>query len=283
MKAARSLVLIAGLLAHAAPAGAQIPDLDSLPPASCATEDGRTRVLLLGSYHMSNPGADRFNLQADDVLAPTRQAEIAELVASLAVFAPTKVAIEAPYGDSTSVHRYAAYLRDEHTLARSESEQVGFRLARQLGHSTIFPIDYRMGLDFGSLGRLAERNPAHGARLAGMQAFGTAAVEQMGAWLSEGTITDMYYQLNRPEVLRISHWAYVDYIAPIVDGDDFAGPALLGTWYERNVRIFANLTRTAEAGDRVLIVYGMGHVPILKHLLESSAVFCYEDPLPYLE
>ena len=32
----------------------------------------------------------------------------------------------------------------------------------------------------------------------------------------------------------------------------------------------------------LLAVFGMGHVPILKHLLESSGAFCYESPLGYL-
>jgi len=39
----------------------------------------RPEVLVLGTYHMANPGHDLFNTKADDVLAPKRQAEIAEL------------------------------------------------------------------------------------------------------------------------------------------------------------------------------------------------------------
>jgi hypothetical protein len=73
---------------------------------------------MLGSYHMSNPGADMFNLKADDVLAPKRQAEIQALVDRLAKWAPTKIAIEAPFGDSLTKARYHAYLRGEHELRK---------------------------------------------------------------------------------------------------------------------------------------------------------------------
>ena len=36
-------------------------------------------ALLLGTYHMGNPGLDVHNVQADDVLSPKRQEEIQRL------------------------------------------------------------------------------------------------------------------------------------------------------------------------------------------------------------
>ena len=55
----------------------------------------RAEVLVLGVYHMANPGRDVFNMQADDVLALKRQGEIAQVIEALKKFHPTKVAIEA--------------------------------------------------------------------------------------------------------------------------------------------------------------------------------------------
>jgi hypothetical protein len=54
----------------------------------------RAEVLVLGVYHMANPGHDIFNMDADDVLSPKRQLEIAELAAVLKKFKPTKIAVE---------------------------------------------------------------------------------------------------------------------------------------------------------------------------------------------
>ena len=53
-------------------------------------------ILFVGSYHMSNPKADMFNLEADDVLLPKRQGEIQEVADLLKKFKPTKIAVEAP-------------------------------------------------------------------------------------------------------------------------------------------------------------------------------------------
>ncbi len=78
-------------------------------------ETRRAEVLVLGTYHMANPGHDLFNMPADDVLAPGRQAEIAELAAVLKKFKPTKIAIE---NDSQRKlnERYTQYLAGKYVL-----------------------------------------------------------------------------------------------------------------------------------------------------------------------
>jgi hypothetical protein len=67
-------------------------------------------VLVLGTYHMDNPGRDIFNMEADDVLAPKRQAEIRELLDVLTRFRPTKIAIEAD-SDSPKIKQYQDYAK----------------------------------------------------------------------------------------------------------------------------------------------------------------------------
>lgn len=103
--------------------------LAALPIAATAAEP--VSVMIVGDFHMCNPGHDLHNVQADDMLAPKRQAEIAAVTAGLAKFRPTLVAVEWP-ADLTD-QRYHAYLRG--TLAPSHNEvvQLGFRLARSAG------------------------------------------------------------------------------------------------------------------------------------------------------
>src|SRR6185295_4897320 len=101
---------------------------------------GKAEVLVLGVYHMSNPGHDVFNMKADDVLAPKRQAEIAQLIEVLKRFQPTRIAIEAdPWGQR--VGQYADYVAGKYTLSRNEIDQVGYRLAKELGHKTVYLVD----------------------------------------------------------------------------------------------------------------------------------------------
>ena len=106
-------VLPLALVLAATPALAQPP---ATPPAP------RAEVLVLGVYHLANPGRDIFNMKADDVLAPRRQAEIAELVAVLKKFRPTKVAIERDAGDERPARDYADYLAGKHELTRNDRQ-----------------------------------------------------------------------------------------------------------------------------------------------------------------
>lgn len=254
-----------------------------VPPVHCAAEDERVPVLLLGSYHMANPGADMFNLEADDVLSPQRQKEIEKLVTHLAQFRPTKIAVEAPFSDSATVAHYQQYLDDDRTLKRNESEQIGFRLAKKMGHPQVYPIDVKMSLGFDDFRELASKSPEHEDRLAELQQFGQAAITIMARWLSEGSVMEMLYKMNRPEFLQLSHESYFRFFMPVVKGENYAGANLIANWYHRNAMIFSNLHKiTDSAQDRILVVYGQGHVPILRDLVEDSPYFCVVDPLTYL-
>jgi hypothetical protein len=98
-------------------------------------------VLVLGLYHMANPGHDIFNTQADDVRAPKRQAEMQQLIEVLKRFQPTKIAVEADVYSKRTSETYAKYVAGRHELTRNEIEQIGFRLAREMGHKTVYPVD----------------------------------------------------------------------------------------------------------------------------------------------
>lgn len=75
-------------------------------PARC--DAGEVQVMLLGTYHMDNPGQDGVRTQVDDVLAPPRQGELAELAARLAEWRPDQVAVEMQPGDSATVRDWYA-------------------------------------------------------------------------------------------------------------------------------------------------------------------------------
>lgn len=241
-------------------------------------------LMLLGSYHMGNPGQDMFNLEADDVLSPKRQAEIEAVVQKLATFKPTRIAVEAPFGDSATQARYRQYLTGQYELGRGEEEQIGFRLAKLLGHQQIYPIDSKGKFDADALQTVVAANPAkHGPRMAEIQQLGGKAMQQMGQWLREGTIGDMLYEMNRPEFLDLNYDLYLRIFLPTVEGDNYAGADLVGDWHHRNLRIMSNLHQLGlTPEDRVLVIFGQGHVPLFERIAEDSPYFEVVSVLPYL-
>jgi hypothetical protein len=90
---------------------------------------------------MASPGRDVHNADVDDVLSPRRQQEMAELLDVLRRFRPTKVAVETDFDSGTLAQRCQSYLAGEYTLSANEIDQIGIRLAGELGHETIYGVD----------------------------------------------------------------------------------------------------------------------------------------------
>lgn len=282
-RAAARVAVISLMAAALSTPGSSLAQLPELPPANCRTDDERVEVLFVGSYHMSNPGLDRFNLEADDVRTPKRQREIAALVERLMEFGPTKVAVEAPFGDSATIRRYREYVAGERELGRGEEEQIGFRLAARLGHSQVYPIDVHLTLNDDALGPVVGAHPEFQRKMAFLDSLGNFALETMARLLREGSVGETLYEMNRPEFIEMSHWPYVDVFTPIVEGDNYAGADMVADWYKRNLRIFANLTRINDSpDDRIFVIYGQGHIKILRDLVIEAPDYCVVDPLPYL-
>jgi hypothetical protein len=257
--------------------------LEKLPSVSCQPQDKRIQVLLLASYHMSRSGSNKLNPKDDDIFSPKRQAEIEQLVSKISAFKPNKIAVEFPYGDPTANNNYQQYLKGELHLQPSEVEQIGFRLAKQLGHDQIYPIDVRVGMNSSVIKRIVDKDPDLRAQLAELKNLENSSMTVMSKWLTEGTISDVLYQMNRPEMLMQTHLPFVLYLTPIAEGNNYAGADIVADWYKRNLRIFANINRMAEPGDRIMILYGLGNVPILRELVGQSTRFCRVDPLPFLK
>lgn len=254
-----------------------------LVAAACAPSPARPTpaakpgalVMIVGCYHFDNPGLDAVKVELDDHLRPERQAQIAAVVEKLAAFRPTRILVEA-VDQARLDERY----RSGGPLAAGEGEQLGFRLARRLGLPGVVAIDTRLDMDFD---RLLAAGKASGDQvfLAEFQAA-MAHAEAEGATLSRRTVLESLRRLNDPARLARDRELYLQ-IARVKHGDDFAGADVLAAWYQRNFRIFANLAAAVTSpDDRVLVLYGAGHLPILRELVAASTQMVLVEPNAYL-
>jgi len=229
----------------------------------------KANVMVLGTFHMANPGHDIFNLQVDDVLTPKRQKEIADTVAVLKKFQPTMIAIEAGIDSKKVRQEYQDYLDGKYTLTRNEIDQLGFRLARELGHKQVYPIDVDGDFPFDKVQEFAKKNGKEKELNAWMSAI-PKLLEHESAILKQGTVSDLLLFINRKEQVRRDQELYMDY-AQFAGGGEYPGPDLLAEWYRRNARIFANLRSIITSpDDRVLVIYGSGHLYWLqRNVLDS--------------
>ena len=251
--------------------------------ASCPAS--ATPVLLLGTWHMDNPGKDMLNLKTDDALAPRRQKEIEDLVNHLAKFRPTKVLIESPYGDPVRPNAYADYLAGKHQLSRDEREQVGFRLARKMDLPTIAGIDYPMDLDDSQLNQLMKSNPQLvGKTMEGLQTEGQKELAKQQSLLASSSVMEFYRYQNSEAAIELNHQFYFKYLVPIAEGQNYAGADMVASWYKRNLRIVNNLERLQlSRTDRVFILFGQGHVRLLRDFINATPGYCVVDTEAYLQ
>lgn len=248
----------------------------------------KPQILLIGSGHWSNPGQDMIAPEFDDMLSPHRQREIAGCIERLMGFAPTKVALEVS-GERTDQlqDEYRRYRAGTFALSANERHQLGLRLAAACGRDQIYcidwhdlerPIGWDRAIDFaqkhGQLDLIAALGIDDGA-IARTEAEENAAIRRM-------SVAEMIIDAHQPANLVESHTIYAD-MALIGEGENYIGADVILRWYERNMKIFVNLSRIiTSAADRVMVVVGAGHVPLLTHFIEASGRYSLESPVTYL-
>lgn len=263
----------------------------------------KTTIMILGSGHLANPGADTYNFRMDDVLAPKRQREIEQLVALLKPFRPTKIALEVDERFMAEIHaNYQGYLESTYELKRGEGDQIGFRLAKQMGHQKLYGVDYwpehdpffpdDFDSDLTDADKFAkEHNQKH--LLSSIEDYYPDTdvefheEEDGRVWIvpvKYESLKDMYIRGNEPEGRRTEHQLYLR-SARVGLGDQHPGANWLAhRWYARNLKIFVNLTRITESTeDRILLIIGGGHVFLVQQFLEDSGDYIVESPLKYLK
>ena len=254
MNAGRVSLMTVGLLvALVAAASAQTKE------AVRTTSAKKARVLILGVFHMANPGRDMFNLQVDDVLEPRRQKELSELAEMLKKFQPTKIALESPAGSEKIQKQSQDSLAENHSLTRTESDQIGFRLGKELGHKHVYGIDIQGDFPFDPVAQFAKKNGKE-ELLNGLISQVPKEIEAMSRILSKGTISDLLRYINQDEHVRRDHEFDMS-MAQFAGNGEYPGPDLLAAWYQRNIRIYSNLRGIIDSPeDRVLVIYGSGHL-----------------------
>ena len=255
----------------------------------------KSTVMILGTYHMANPGADAANFEADDVLAPKKQREIQQLVEQLARFNPTKVAVELDTSlDAKLEARYQDYLNGRYQLERDEFYQVSFRLAKKMQHPKVYCVDWfgrtneeENTVDLEDFAKTHNQSVLLVKAGTVVQNMVQETLVPLGELQESGSVIDMYHFLNQEKTIRVMH--EINNVpalicAQIGVADQYVGVDALLRWYERNLKIFVNLTRITESSDdRILLIIGAGHVGLLQQFLEDSGDYIVESPLKYLK
>lgn len=240
-----------------------------------------TKAMLLGVWHFDYPNADSHKTSDKnmvDVLTPKRQKEIIEVVNLLKQFNPTKIYLESGNQDSLD-ELLGSYKKGEQSGNRNEVVQLGMRLADLLRHDRVYAVDatnyaFDNGKRYPELDELwDEQYHLDVSKYEEYDKAYNAWNNYSNSLLKNQTILQQLKYENDPRNLRRAYGQYM--VSGWLKTSNNNGPdALALQWYNRNLRIFNNIMKTnPTAKDRILVIFGRGHIPLLQHSFEASPEF----------
>ncbi|AXT19624.1 hypothetical protein D7030_09840 [Flavobacteriaceae bacterium AU392] len=242
-------------------------------------------LMILGSFHFNNPGLDEYKPEYEvDIMSDLRQKELMKIIDAIKTYAPTKIAVEWRKNRQKRLDSlYNEYLVGNFELRRNEVYQIGFRVAKLLGHKKVYAVDapakrnndiiseeyskketyYRQKADQSLLQRELQIHQT----FTKMYAIGDKMKTEI-------PLIDSFLHMNAPKTIKIMHGHYLIGNFKMGEGNDYFGPDNAMWWYNRNLRIFHNLLQINNPGkDRIFLLIGAGHLSILDFLADTSIDF----------
>jgi len=241
----------------------------------------QVEILTLGSFHFDFPNLDVKKTNDEDqidVFDPKYQKEIESIVDKLEEFNPTIIVIERrPEHQKKYDSLYNEYLAGKHELSRNEDQQIGFRLAKRMGLKQLVCVD-SWGRDYEDVTHLFE-----GADSIEKQKFMDFFVNNpdslMDPYRNEAEIFKTHgilaqlKRINEDDRITKTLGYYLTGVFKyeMPENNQFGVDFVTGWWFNRNLRIFRNIQRiNATPRDRVLVIFGAGHMNLLNVLFEAS-------------
>jgi pheromone shutdown protein TraB len=145
-------------------------------------------------------------------------------------------------------------------------QQLGFRVAKAAGLPRIYGVDYDLDVNLASVmvWALTHGQPEVASAAQSLSARLLAEADSM---MKHATVSEIIAALNSAR----ADSAHGIYLAALRVGADtsYPGATAAARWYERNLKIASNILRVIDAPtDRVLVIIGAAHGPVLRELLE---------------
>lgn len=234
----------------------------------------KVKILLLGSIHFTPSTQDAYQNKTVDVTSQQGQAQLAQVVTQLSRFAPSQICIEVPVKRQAKIDsQYHQYLTDQYKLGTDEIEQIAYPLAKRLGLPSLTCVNYRGSFDLDAVNQYAKENNQT-ARLDSLNQFASGVMTTVVRAQQEKSIADLLRFINTKEELTRNAAIYTEYATRIGQGSAYPGTDLVANWYSTNLHIYTNILRAIRPTDKaIMVLFGYGHITILKHLFESNPRF----------
>lgn len=253
----------------------------------------KTDVLTLGTFHFAFHNRDLIKTDKKDqidVLDKKYQLEIEDIANQIVKFKPTIIVIEqSPEFQPRIDSLYRSYVLGTHKLGREEYEQIGFRVGKKLGIEKIYCVN-DWGRNYNSVDSLLDNDTV--ARKKFMDFFyhnpDSAKIKASfpaDVFATKGIKAELRMKNDERNIQNDLGSYFIGIFKYETAQDPFFGPDYVtGWWFNRNLRIFRNIQKIERTpADRILVIYGAGHMNLLNIFFKSSPEFRLVKTNDYLK
>lgn len=253
-------------------------------------------IMILGTFHFATEeGTDIIKVQNEN-----RQKELAKLIKKISEFKPNKLCIELRPSEEKKYNKILQEFLEnpaldlnkklgefnikgaDYDITKSIDERIkfAFDLAKYNKINHIHCIDYYDGWTQPMVFEKAKENDTAYKKLE--KSYMKFANAYYSIFTEKTSTEKIYIFLNDKETNELQHSTSFLPFNEIGIGEDSVGVDFVASWYRRNLHIFANLKNISKEGDRILVLYGAGHLKLLRDFINDSFDLNYVEALNYL-
>lgn len=249
------------------------------PPKTTVDEQG-TEMLLVGTFHFHNPGADVVKTKSFDIMSDKSQKELSELSEKITLYNPSKIFVEWEYDRQEELDSlYQLYLQNDYFkdgmsdfYQKNEIFQLAFRIAKSSGHDKVYAMDYReTEFPFDSVMTVINVNGQKELQQK-IQKVIKQITEDFDSKIEAGiSLKELIYHLNLDSLRKQSNDFHMR--VPLIAGDEtnFIGPYLTAEWYRRNLYMWSLIQKnTTPEDEKIMVLVGASHAAIFEELISHD-------------
>ena len=239
-----------------------------------AQKTDKIQIVLLGTFHLTPSTDDVYKNKKIDLHSISKQKEIQEVVNKLVAFSPNQICLEYPIEYQIEMDSiYNAYKNGLYKLRDNERDLFGFQAVKKLGLKSPTCINHYGRFEADTVNNFAYKNNQK-VIIEVLQKEASSFVNQVDNNLIKMCLRNFLIYCNTKEALQSNLGLYTKYFAKIGKDKNYVGANLVADWYSTNIHIYTNILRIVKPMDkRIIVLFGQGHIPILRHLFANNSNF----------
>lgn len=247
-----------------------------------SVENSNTKqVLLVGTFHYNNPGADVAKTKTFDILKESSQLELEKLSNYIKAYNPTKIFVEWPFDEQKELDSlYRLYKEDKYFendslsdfYLKNEIFQFAFRIAKKNNLDKVYGIDYdKTDFPYGKVMNDIEDNNQTELKEKIENTIANLSQDFDNMINNDASLTELTLALNTKEINFASNNLHNNLISMAGSPNDLNGVYLTSEWYKRNLYMWSLIQKnTLESDKKIMVLAGSSHTAMIELFINGN-------------